>query len=405
MDFLQPRSLAEAAETAQRHPDAVPIAGGTDVMVDMNFARRRPAALLDLTRVPELTRWERADGQLRMGAGVSYTTLITELGGAAARAGHGVAHGRLAADPQPRHGGREPRLGVARRGRAARPAGLRRGRRDRLGAGLATDPGRRFCTGVKRNALRPGELIAAVLLRPAPGPQQFCKVGTRNAMVIAVASFAVELDPARRRIGTGIGSAAPTPRRAAAAEDFLAGVLAERGLWERPAELDEADVRRFGELAAAAAAPIDDVRGTAAYRTHALARDGPPRAALGLAGLHERGARAMRVSCVVNGERLAADDVWEGESLLYVLRERLGLPGSKNACEQGECGSCTVVMDGVHGLRVPGGGRAGAGPGHPDGGGAGRDGAIEGPRAAACTRCSRRSSRPARCSAASARPG
>ena len=53
------------------------------------------------------------------------------------------------------------------------------------------------------------------------------------------------------------------------------------------------------------------------------------------------------MSCVVNGERLTADDVWEGESLLYVLRERLGLPGSKNACEQGECGSCTVVMDGV----------------------------------------------------------
>ncbi len=53
------------------------------------------------------------------------------------------------------------------------------------------------------------------------------------------------------------------------------------------------------------------------------------------------------MSCVINGERLTADDVREGESLLYVLRERLGLPGSKNACEQGECGSCTVVMDGV----------------------------------------------------------
>jgi aerobic carbon-monoxide dehydrogenase small subunit len=55
----------------------------------------------------------------------------------------------------------------------------------------------------------------------------------------------------------------------------------------------------------------------------------------------------MRVSCTVNGERYQADDVWEGESLLYLLRERLGLPGSKNACEQGECGSCTVIMDGV----------------------------------------------------------
>ncbi|RZQ63952.1 (2Fe-2S)-binding protein [Amycolatopsis suaedae] len=55
----------------------------------------------------------------------------------------------------------------------------------------------------------------------------------------------------------------------------------------------------------------------------------------------------MRVNLTVNGDRRHADDVWEGESLLYVLRERLGLPGSKNACEQGECGSCTVYLDGV----------------------------------------------------------
>jgi len=55
----------------------------------------------------------------------------------------------------------------------------------------------------------------------------------------------------------------------------------------------------------------------------------------------------MRISTTVNGEAMHADDVWEGESLLYVLRERLGLPGSKNACEQGECGSCTVYLDGV----------------------------------------------------------
>lgn len=55
----------------------------------------------------------------------------------------------------------------------------------------------------------------------------------------------------------------------------------------------------------------------------------------------------MRVTCTVNGAQRVADDVWAGESLLYVLRERLGLPGSKNACEQGECGSCTVYLDGV----------------------------------------------------------
>ncbi|GAA5137318.1 (2Fe-2S)-binding protein [Pseudonocardia adelaidensis] len=55
----------------------------------------------------------------------------------------------------------------------------------------------------------------------------------------------------------------------------------------------------------------------------------------------------MRIDLTINGERREADDVWEGESLLYALRERLGLPGSKNACEQGECGSCTVYLDGT----------------------------------------------------------
>src|SRR5260370_10364896 len=53
----------------------------------------------------------------------------------------------------------------------------------------------------------------------------------------------------------------------------------------------------------------------------------------------------MRITATVNGETRQADDVWEGESLLYVLRERMGLPGSKNACEQGECGSCTIYLD------------------------------------------------------------
>ena len=106
----------------------------------------------------------------------------------------------------------------------------------------------------------------------------------------------------------------------------------------------------------------------------------------------------MRISATVNGEVMHADDVWEGESLLYVLRERLGLPGSKNACEQGECGSCTVYLDGVRGLRVPGIGGAGAGPGDRDGRGPGR-----GRRAAPGP--GRVRARQAPCSAASARRG
>jgi CO/xanthine dehydrogenase FAD-binding subunit len=118
--------------------------------------------------------------------------------------------------------------------------------------------------------MRKDELIAAFLVEPAAGPQQFSKVGTRNAMVIAVCSFAIALDPQRRHIGTGIGSAAPTPVVADEAEAFLEGVLDEGGMWERPQPIRAKALARFGELVAAAARPIDDVRGTAAYRRHAL---------------------------------------------------------------------------------------------------------------------------------------
>jgi len=127
-----------------------------------------------------------------------------------------------------------------------------------------------FFTGVKRNALEPDELIAAVLITPPAGPQQFCKIGTRNAMVIAVSAFGFALHPDRKAVGTGVGSAAPTPRRADDAAAFLAGELEAAGLWESRGPLPEGLAVEFGRRVRDAAAPIDDVRGTAAYRLHSL---------------------------------------------------------------------------------------------------------------------------------------
>ena len=131
-------------------------------------------------------------------------------------------------------------------------------------------PAEEFYTGVKRNALSPDELIKAVLITPPSGPQQFCKIGTRNAMVISVAAFGLALHPDQEAVGTGIGSAAPTPRRALAAEQFLAQSLTGDGLWESRGALPDATSRHFADLVADAAAPIDDVRGTARYRVHSL---------------------------------------------------------------------------------------------------------------------------------------
>src|SRR4029450_5684313 len=82
MEFLQPRSLEEALAAKAQRPEAVPIAGGTDVMVGLDFDRHRPAGVLDLTRVPERAEWDGDAGRLRVGAGVTYTRAIAELGDA-----------------------------------------------------------------------------------------------------------------------------------------------------------------------------------------------------------------------------------------------------------------------------------------------------------------------------------
>jgi len=252
------------------HPDALPIAGGTDVMVEINFDRHRPAAFLDLTRVAELSEWGPEDGMLRIGAGVTYTRLIDELGD---RIPGLAMASRTVGSPQIRNRGTVGgNLGSASPAGDAHPALLASRAIVELASvgGTRRVPVHEFFVGPKRNAMRKDELIAAFLIEPAQGPQQFSKVGTRNAMVIAVCSLALAIEPERRRIGTGIGSAAPTPVTAPEAEIFIQGVLDEHRLWEKRTPVAESALERFGELVAAAARPIDDVRGTAAYRRYAL---------------------------------------------------------------------------------------------------------------------------------------
>jgi CO/xanthine dehydrogenase FAD-binding subunit len=280
MEFLQPRSLDEALAAKAATPEAVPIGGGTDVMVELNFARRRPVALLDLNRVNELSGWAADGGWLRLGAGLTYAELTGErLGrrfadGIGARLPGLAMAARTVGSPQIRNRGTVGgNLGSASPAGDCHPSLLAAGAEIEVASvrgtrRIAIDD---FYTGVKRNALAPDELVAAVWIRPPSGPEQFAKIGTRNAMVIAVAAFALALHPDRRAVGTGIGSAAPTPVRAGQAEAFLAAALDDGGLWESRAALDEAVVSEFGALVSAASRPIDDVRGTAGYRRHALA--------------------------------------------------------------------------------------------------------------------------------------
>ncbi len=266
MDFLRPSTLDEALEMKAAHQDAVPIAGGTDVMVELNFDARRPPALLDLGRVAELSGWDSQNGDIRLGATVPYTRIVTELG--TVLPGLAMA-ARTVGSPQIRNRGTVGgNLGSASPAGDAHPPLLAVPAEVEIASvrGTRTVPVREFFLGPKRSALEPDELITSVLVRKAAGPQQFAKVGTRNAMVIAVCSFAVSLDLANRTVGTGIGSAGPTPLRALQAEEFAAAELP----WDTGEPVPDNVARAFGELVGAAARPIDDVRGSAAYRRHAL---------------------------------------------------------------------------------------------------------------------------------------
>jgi len=247
VDVLTPRALDEALRLKAEHPDALPIQGGTDVMVALNFDRSRPGTVLNLNEVEELRGWSRQNGSLRLGAGLTYTEAMTgelaELLPALAEAS------RTVGSPQIRNRGTiGGNLGTASpAGDALPPLAIEAAEVECASVrGTRRVPLTEFVTGVKRTVLADDELITAAWVTPSQAPQTFMKVGPRNAMVIAVVSLAVS---AGDELRASIGSASPRP----------VVVTAPR-----------ADAASFPDLVADAASPIDDVRGTAAYRRHAL---------------------------------------------------------------------------------------------------------------------------------------
>ncbi|QVQ52867.1 FAD binding domain-containing protein [Spiractinospora alimapuensis] len=267
MDFLRPHSWSEALTMRRERPDAVPVLGGTDVMVEINFDRIRPGALLDLTRVPELAEWDTDGDRVRVGAGVTYTTLVERLGDAVPALSQAA---RTVASPQIRNRG-----SVGGNLGAGSPAGDSHPPLLALDADIELEsprgtrvvPARDFYLGPKRVDVAADELIRSVTLPLRSGPQNFAKIGTRNAMVIAVCAFALALRPEDHTVGVGIGSAGPTPLRAPEAQAFLAAEFD----WRGARSLSPGTLEEFGRLVADASSPIDDVRGTAAYRRHCLA--------------------------------------------------------------------------------------------------------------------------------------
>jgi CO/xanthine dehydrogenase FAD-binding subunit len=250
MEVLSPKSLEEALRIKSEHPEAVPIQGGTDVMVELNFDRRRPEVLLNLNEVGELQGWSRENGRLRLASGLTYAEAmqseIAEALPALAEASRTVGSPQIRA-----RGTIGGNLGTASPAGDALPPLLVEGADVELASvrGVRTVPLGEFLVGPKRNAAEPDELIVAAWVAPSAGPQTFMKVGPRNAMVIAVCSLAVVADRGRGELRAAFGSAGPVV-------GLVSCPLAEPGsLSDRVAE---------------AASPIDDVRGTAAYRRHAL---------------------------------------------------------------------------------------------------------------------------------------
>ena len=265
MSVLVARRLDEAL--AALDDGAVAVAGGTDLLVELNFGRRRVDHVVALDRLDELRSIIR-DGHVRIGAGVTYTRILREDAGSIAMR----EAARTVGSPQIRNAGT-----IGGNIATSSPAG------DTLPVLAALDatvvvrsrggerriPFVEFMTGPKRNVLRRGELVIAAEWDDAGPAQTFLKVGTRNAMVIAVASLAMVIDRARRRVGIALGSCGPTILRAPEAERFIAGLYEENG-WDGEVRPSDAARAELGRLVAASARPIDDVRGTAAYRRHVL---------------------------------------------------------------------------------------------------------------------------------------
>jgi len=250
MDVHSPTTLDEALRLKAELPDARFVQGGTDVLVELNFDRSRPPALINLNEVGELKGFARENGTLVLGAGLTYS--LAMQGPVAEELPALAEASRTVGSPQIRNRGTiGGNLGTASPAGDAIPPLLV----ERAEIEIASVRGERrvalsdFVVGVKKNVLEPDELVVSVRVQPSRARQTFMKVGPRNAMVISVCSLALELDRERGELRAAFGSAAPTVPLVTA-------------------PLEEAD--GFPELVVSTASPIDDVRGTAAYRRHAL---------------------------------------------------------------------------------------------------------------------------------------
>ncbi len=367
-NYCFPKTLPEALTLLAEHSeDTRIIAGGTDLILELERGVRHVPTLVDVTRIPGLHDIALDNGTVRLGPLVTHSQvvvsdLLVDKAFPLARACWQVG------SPQIRNRGT-----IAGNLINASPAGDTITPLWALGASVILGsrqrgerelPFEEFFLGVRRTALQPDEMLASIQFPALKANERgtFLKLGLRQAQAIAVVNVAVVLgfeDDRISRASIALGSVAPTIIRATDAEESLIG---------RP--LMEYTMARAGELAAAAARPIDDIRGSADYR-RAMVRVLPVRALRQLQEGSERrgwpahpvtlGGKGRDESRITNYESVSVDQpitfsvngrqvVVTGagdKTLLRLLREDLGLTGTKEGCAEGECGACTVWLDGM----------------------------------------------------------
>ncbi|MBI3733366.1 MAG: FAD binding domain-containing protein [Chloroflexi bacterium] len=364
--YLQPTSLAEALQALAEYRDSARVInGGTDLIIEIERKLRAPSVVVDISRIPGLDAIRVEGGVVSIGAGVTHNQIVNhpllrERAFALARACWEVGA------PQIRNRGT-----VAGNLVTASPANDTITPLWALDATVTLTSARgqrhltfpEFYKGVRKTALAPDEILTEIAfdLPPAGALGTFLKLGLRRAQAISVVNVAVVLNVAAdARIvdaRIALGSIAPTIVRATQAEQSLVGHA-----------LDDAAIDEAARLSSEAAKPIDDVRGTAEYRramVQALVARGlrqlrggteqddfPARPVMLWGGTDGHfpplriASHPSSIETTVNGRRYTVNGGHD-KTLLRFLREDLHLTGTKEGCAEGECGSCTVILDGI----------------------------------------------------------